>query len=553
VATSRPARAHEPLHLRIQAALAAVDALLARIDPNEDPQAEPLTWPPLLALLVALALSLEMWFRWKIQPLVDLYFHVGTTALVADYGRPGSIYTALYLPYDPLVANSLLSTIAGWLGKIIGVVPSFRFCMTAYHAGVPIAFLYALRVFGRSAWPAVLAAALVYGRVYEAGFANMLFAAPLLVLVVPLVYRALDRLTASRIRALIVLFCLLFVGHAMLFLWGGVLAVFVTLWMMGSALADNDVPLRGRIGRAAARAMVALYCVVPSLALFARWYLRGRAAAQRAGAPGVMEYNFTPLAEKMGLAFGTALKPLETTDDIVFLVMFFALALVAVSLSRRESYRPPPLLELTCAVTAVSYFVLPQDITGTYSIATRQLPIALWTAGVFALPVRPRVSRLGRYVVILGILGSTFYFLRAWRENLVAFETTEAQGLETVMDAMAPRKRLAYVKPDPNSRYFPGRALWHVEELYMGEKLGEGCDPAPFAYGTTTAVQHRPGINPAGYDGSSNWPFSDSIWQGYDYVLTHRWHPNPAQLREAERRGHLRAASGDWQVWETHP
>lgn len=553
VEASGRARAGQPLARRLRAAADAVNAWLARIDPNEDPNAEPLTWPPLLALLVAIALSVEMWLRWEVQPLVDLYFHLGTTAFVADYDRAGSIYPALYLPYDPLVANSLLSTVAGELGKIIGIVPAFRLCMVAYHAGVPLALLYALRVFGRSPWPAVLATALVYGRVYQAGFANMLFAAPLFVLVVPIFYRALDRFSARRIRAAIVLFCLLFLGHGMCFLWGGALAIATALWMMGSALGAKDEDFRARVGLAAGRAMISIYCVVPSLCLFVRWYLQGRAAARRAGGNGSIQLFYTPLADKMSLAFGTALKPLESTQDVAFLVMFFGLALVAISLQRRESLQAPPLLELTCALTAISYFVLPQDVTGTNSIATRQLSIALWTAGVFVGPVRAAVSRIGRYSVILGILGSTLYFLRAWRENLVAFEQTEARGLQTVIDAMAPRKRLAYVKPDPNSRYFPGRALWHVEFLYMGEKLGEGCDPSPFAYGATTTIQHRPGVNPAPYDNSPNWPFGESIWKGYDYVLVRRWHPSATQLHEAQKRGHLLAAAGDWQVWETHP
>ncbi|MCL2450769.1 MAG: hypothetical protein FWD17_17625, partial [Polyangiaceae bacterium] len=426
---------------------------------------------------------------------------------------------------------------------------------TAYHAGVPLAFLYALRVFGRSPWPAVLATALVYSRVYQAGFANMLFAAPLFVLVVPLTYRALDRFETSRIRALLVLFFLLLLGHAMCFLWGGVLAVVVTLWMMGSALGEKGAPLRARLGLAAARAMVAVYCVVPGLLLFARWQLNQRAAFAEGVKPVPADFHYMTLEEDFGYAFSTALKPLQSsTQDIAFLAMFFAVALVAVSLSRRQSYRAPPLLELTCALTTLSYFVLPQDIPGTWSIASRQLPIALWTAGVFALPVRPEVSRLGRYLVVAGIMGSTLYFLRAWRENLVGFETTEASGLETVFRAMAPRKRVAYVKPDPSSRYFPGRAVWHVENLYMAEKLGEGCDPSPYAYGTTTAAQHRRGVLPAPYDNSANWAFNDSIWKGYDYVLIHRWHPSPAQYKEAERRGgRLLASSGDWQVWDTHP
>ena len=86
---------------------------LARIDPNDDKDAEPLGLLPLITLGVALTYSLWMFWYWKFQPMQDLGHHVGLSAVVADYGRPGSLYPALYERPDPLNANSLLYSFAG--------------------------------------------------------------------------------------------------------------------------------------------------------------------------------------------------------------------------------------------------------------------------------------------------------------------------------------------------------------------------------------------------------------------------------------------------------
>src|ERR1039457_4017261 len=128
----------------------AIERALAKIDPNDDPEAEP------LALAAALSWSVWMFWHWKFQPMQDLGHHIGLSAIVADYNSKNSLYPALYDPPDPLNANSLLYFVAGYLGRlrIIGVTNCVRLCMVGYLAGVPLANLYALRVFGRSPWAA---------------------------------------------------------------------------------------------------------------------------------------------------------------------------------------------------------------------------------------------------------------------------------------------------------------------------------------------------------------------------------------------------------------
>jgi hypothetical protein len=68
--------------------------LLRRLDPCEDPAAEPVTRAQVLALLLATGAAAFFWLRWKFQPMQDLGHHVGLAAVTSDWGRPGSIYTA---------------------------------------------------------------------------------------------------------------------------------------------------------------------------------------------------------------------------------------------------------------------------------------------------------------------------------------------------------------------------------------------------------------------------------------------------------------------------
>ena len=234
--------------------------------------AEPLGVLPLLCLTLALGFSVWMYWRWNIQPMQDLGHHLGLAAVVADYGRAGSIYPPLYETPNPLNANALLYFVAGYLGKLTGVTTAVRLSMTFYLVGVPLGNLYALRVFGRSAWPAVLSVPFVYNMNYLGGFANLLFAAPFMVFAIPVFYRALIAPSRWRVAASAALLCLTFLAHAHAFLWLGALCFFVTLFVFVGRLTSSEVRWRERLIGAGKTALLALGVALPSLLLFERWY-----------------------------------------------------------------------------------------------------------------------------------------------------------------------------------------------------------------------------------------------------------------------------------------
>jgi hypothetical protein len=128
-----------------------------KIDPNDDPSAEPISVPARVVLLLATTVSTWMFLRWKIQPTQDFGHHLAMVAVVADYHHPDSLYPAIYKPFDWLSTNSLLYSVAAILGQLISPSLAFRLCMASYVGGMPLVTLWSLRVFGRSAWGAILA------------------------------------------------------------------------------------------------------------------------------------------------------------------------------------------------------------------------------------------------------------------------------------------------------------------------------------------------------------------------------------------------------------
>ena len=542
---------------RVLLAHGAVRGLLARFDPNDDPDAEPLGILPLLVLLGATSFSTWMYLRWKFQPMQDLGHHAALSAVVADYGRPGSLYTALYEPFDPVTANSLLYEVAGRLGRLVGVTNALRACMAFYVGGMPLVALYALRVFGRSAWPAILAVPLVYNMIYVAGFANMLFAAPFMVLALVELYRLLDAPSWGRLTRAAALFTLVFLAHAHMFLWIGALSFLLTFAFV------LLVPLRAPGGVAALRragilAGSAFLAVLPSLLFFLHWYRRtfgpGRAEGGITQVTGTASnlfgaYFATPA--QLFASFADSFRLYPTGDeDLKELMALILLVGVAFSLGRLHRYRRPPVLELACVVTGISYFFLPVGLQGHDVLNARQLAIALWFLPAFVSPVPAAVSRAARGIVILSIVVLSGAMLRSWYHHLVPFEREEAQGLETVMRAAPPRMRLHYVKLEPDSAYFTWRSWWHIEKIYMSDKLGQTPDTPGIL--STGAIHYRAGVDIHRLGNHSPyWQDESAIWKNFDLVLVHKWHPSPDQIRRAKEHGDRLAQAGDWELWQS--
>lgn len=507
------------------------------------PDAPPLTLAPVVALLVAVVVSLQMFWRLTFPAMQDFWHHAAMIAIVADYHRAGSIYPDWYTGFDPLSANSLLYGAGALVAQVIGVLPAERLLVgLAYFAGVPLALLYALRVFGRDPWPAVLAVPLCWNRLVAFGFANMLFAAPLFVLSIPVFYRAIAAPTRRRTFGAALLFAVLFLGHGHLFLWAGLLAALITLGFVGH-----------RGGRDALRtAALALAIVAPALALFAGW--TGRAffgASALRGAETSASHlgaDFPPLDQRFATFVSRGL--LATRDPREPLVWLAVLGLLAVAtvLAQRERKAGPPVLELAVIATLAGSFFLPENLSTHEVIASRNVSIAAWLAPVFAAPVTSTASRAGRWLVIGAMLaiGAGQQIVYRAAEDGLARETA---GLAEVIAAMPPRLRLHMVKLDPTSAYVPERALWHVEKAYMAEKFGVTPDtPALLATG---AVHLKPGVDPHWIRRtSSQWPLDEDIWRNFDLVLVRRWWATPEQIAAAEARATLLKRAGEWEVWQ---
>jgi hypothetical protein len=523
------------------------------LDPYENAGAqadtEPVTFAQLLALTLASGTAAFFFLRWKFQPMQDFGHHLAIAAIASDWGREGSLYTALYTPVERLAANSLLYTLSGLLGRVIGVTLAVRLWMLVYVAGLPWVVAWALRIRGRSIWPAVAAAGLLHYGIFVAGFANHLFAAPFLIVAVVLFARLLESPAPRRALFCAVAFALVFLAHVHAFLWLGALCAALlvrALWL--SLRRPDQPPFARQLGFAAASA-------IPALLLFGRWYVRTFVR----GAGGAF-VSTTSLSHGFGATYKTAgelvrdlpgsLQSLRSGADLALLGLL--LLLCAFALGARQLAPPRErVLELCAALTFAAYFVLPENLSGHEDLGSRQPSMALWFLPVLLAPVPASASRFARSVVVIGTLVWTAAFLGVWGTALWHFEREEAAGLAEVLDAAPPRARLHMVKLDPDSRYFTWRSLWHVEKYVMSDKLGQTPDTS--GINATAATHYLPGIDIHRVTWHTpDWPSIEEIWANFDVVLVRRWHPSPAQRARAESRGHLLKRSGDWELWSTH-
>jgi hypothetical protein len=414
-----------------------------------------------------------------------------------------------------------------------------------YIVGYPLVMLYSLRAFGHSAWGAVLANALVFERFFISGFAAELIGFPLALLAITLFYRLLRRPTFRRAALLAVLLALVFLAHSFIFFWTGTVLALMSIVAAPFALLSG---LRS-FGRTAGCVVLA---IAPSLALCARWFLRTgpRYGVEKAGAS--LEMTFLPAPEAFRriaeyVAFG------KTPHEQVLLTWFLLLIGVALALRGLERRRQPPVLELVCAATFFSYFVLPEHVRNETVVNMRQLNHAMWLTPALVGPVSARALRLARYVVISGILMYSYARTSLWHETLVGFES-EARGLVEVLAKAPPRKRLDFPNLGMESSYIHAdRAFWHAEAYYVACCDGVIWDVAaaddPYWW-----LRFRPGRRPVPDRAlGEDWSLAPRVWDMYDLVLVRAWHPSPLALQAAQRAATLIAKSGDWQLWSKNP
>ena len=295
--------------------------------------------------------------------------------------------------------------------------------------------------------------------------------------------------------------------------------------------------------------------MTPACVLFGAWVRRafyGASALLGASADaGHLDADMPSLEYRFSTFLG---RGLVATKDWRELYVWLAVALLlglAITLGRRFPTRGegPPVLEMAALATVAGAFFLPENLATHEVIASRNVGIAAWLAPVFAAPVAAAASRAWRGAVVAAMVAIGVASTVIYRDAEDAMRA-ETAGLREVLDAMPPRLRLHMVKLDTNSAYFPERALWHVEKIYMAEKFGTTPDtPAILATG---AVHLRPGVDPHWIRRhSAAWPLDGEIWDNFDLVLVRKWYPTPILLGVAQQRGRLLKKSGDWEVWQT--
>jgi len=440
------------------------------------------------------------------------------------------------------------------------VTTAVRACMVFYLAGVPLANLYALRVFGRSPWGAVLSVPLTYNMNYVAGFANILFAAPFMVVTLPVFYRALRAPSWRRVLAASIVFLLVFLAHAQSYLWVGALCAAMTLAAMVARASGRVRRPRDRVLLPLRAAGIAIACVIPSLLVFARWYARTFGAGRASGGVTVEtgtwddQYGavFKTLSRSMHDIGAYALETTMTEDDMFAAIMLALLAVLAIAFHRLQRSNRPPVLECAFALTFVSYFYLPEAISGQEVIASRQVAISLWFAAVLVSPVRADVSRWGRWLVIAGIVALTWSDLRTWYGLVAQFEALETpENALCALSAAPPRLRLHYAKLVPDtSKIFTWKPTWHVDNFYMGDRFGQAPDNP--ALNSTSPIRYRDGVDFHRIQYSPyNWYEMKDMWDYFDLVLVHGPMSTDHAKAAKEHATRLRKC-GDWELWRKH-
>jgi hypothetical protein len=519
---------------------------LRALDPSTDPRDEPVSKVALLLFAVGVCVNLAFFMGCRAQPMMDFFLHAADVRYVSEWARSNSPYAGIFHSPDLLAANTLFYSLGGALAKVFNALAVARFLVGAmYVVGYPLVMLYSLRAFGHSAWGAVLANALVFERFFISGFAAELIGYPLALLAITLFYRLLRHATLRRTAPLAVLLALLFLAHSFVFFWTGAVLALTSVVVAPFVLREG---LRS-FGRTAGCVVLA---IAPSLALCARWILvsGARYGVTKVGEPNQMTFLAAPEAFRRVaeyVAFG------KSPHEQVLLEWFLLLIGVALALGRLERRRQPPVLELVCAATFFSYFLLPEHVRSETVVNMRQLNHAMWLTPALVGPVPARASRVARYVVVSGILLYSYARTSLWHETLVGFES-EAHGLVDVLAKAPHGKRLDFPNLGMESSYIHADgAFRHAEAYYVACCEGVIWDVAaaddPYMW-----LRFNPGRRPVPERAlGEDWPLSPWVWDYYDLVLVRSWHPSPLARQAAERAATLIATSGDWQLWRKNP
>ncbi len=426
------------------------------------------SWRQTAGLLIALTIPYVVALWWADYPVMqDLYGHVESAAqwqrLMAGEALASHLYRLQSLPWP----NSLGPILAGSLSPWIGAFPAVKLVLSLYLLAWPLAALWLARELGRSPILAVLALPTLIDVNWASGFYNYLIAKPIAILALGLAYRWARRGRWQDGLGLSLSLALLFLGHALLWLYG----------MMGAGLIILALGRgRDRFARLwplALAAPVALNYVIATLgaeAMAGAWTWNSPDSAVR------------KLWLNLGQLSRLSQEELVWAGAFVLLLVYWRLPTAT---PRDETSRAPSLaLKVLAASFGLLFVFGPLHLPDVFSLCVRQ---GVFVVVFLALLPRPRLlsQRMVSMVLVVAGLGAASH-AGAMIYQYQGFSEQEMAGFAELLDEVPEGKRLYVHYTASGTVYGDHQSLWHWPKRVAVHQGGVTNDS--FAFRSTNYI-----------------------------------------------------------------
>jgi hypothetical protein len=511
------------------------------------------------AAALLLAAAAAPFWTGRYLPFLDLPQHLGLAAVVTRYHDPATHF-ALYYAIDLRITPYWGYYGSMWLlGHALPLELANRVLFTAYAVGMPLASAFLLASFGRDRRWSVLTIPLVFNTNLFFGFATFLLSIPLFLVALGLAERHLagERGGARRAVPLAAMAALVFLFHAQTYL------------LLGACVA---LLVAVRAGHGHGARWVAGRCApyLPSLALFAAWFLRSFVGVER---PGVEAHTVHHRTYGGVAGLGAVYEPLRVvlekmpervvgafTDGsdqriaLALLAVYAAAAAAAYGRAPVPEGDPRPVrwrrfllghrCDLVVLVLLGSYLLVPMEITGHWYLNPRNLVFA-----ALALPLLlGRAARGWRSALVAA--GAVVSLLACANAGAKVRAFQRQVGPFDVVARELPRGGRVLGLPFDDGAGGPVRT-WPLLHWACWEQVSAGGDVGfSFAGLPSIPVRYRPGMQaPHPYEWRPDRFDWATMGAYYDAFLV-SGAPRGRGGEELGRNAAVVARAGPWSLWK---
>ena len=488
-------------------------------------------------------------------PFTDLSGHMGLAGALAHWDDAAALIPAYFERDIRLIPGVLFEAFTFALHPLLGVPAATNLFIALFCvAGVPLALLYALRVFRCDPRLCLLAFPFLYHRCIWYGFVNFAASVPLLLLSLGLLEQCLEdgragALKRRRFVALALTAFLTVAAHA----FGA-----MVLFGLGLLLILLSIPRLSTLG-------AVLASLAPALAYLLRWLRTGTHTGSPSGLVAQITGSLRPIGGSLDLFYQWTINGLgNDVDQYVFIAgaagLAASLAFAIAHRARHKEKSPFPLRlrakpVVLLSATLIMFLLLPMELQTPYwwAVAVRLVPLA-WLLAALALPEASRRTPAWALAPALaaGIFygGYLAYDFRAW------FRNVEMAGLNQVVDAIPKGARVhALWPPFDHEKHYAHYPIAFAANYYV---VRRGGIVSPMMDGTKDVwilPRPLPPRAPWGMGRAFSWAAYGRYW---DYFLVKLPPPGLPPIRPVFRDAPpgsvtLVAKSGLWSVYKREP